>query len=287
MGSLAPTPGSKIQIFISYSHRDGVELATKLYDDLNRQADCDAWLDTRRLRPGASWSREIEREIDSRDALLALLSHGSYRSEICRAEQLRALRRGKRVIPLLLQPDADRPLHLEPRQYLDFTRRRQYPDAFQELLADLRQPPRRVELEPRFRATYVTAPPLPPNYVERPEVLASLRARLIRDGDALPIGITALRGMGGIGKTVLAQALCHDEVVRQAFPDGVLWVIAGREPAADLATRMSDSGRTRDAAGPSSAQIARRAASRRAPFQDPPGVAAAARRPARCSQKRL
>jgi hypothetical protein len=33
-----------------------------------------------------------------------------------------------------------------------------------------------------------------------------------------------LHGMGGIGKTVLAQALCHDEVVQQAFPDGIIWV---------------------------------------------------------------
>jgi deoxyadenosine/deoxycytidine kinase len=34
--------------------------------------------------------------------------------------------------------------------------------------------------------------------------------------------LTALEGMGGIGKTVLAQALFKDEVVRQAFPDGLV-----------------------------------------------------------------
>jgi len=53
--------------------------------------------------------------------VLALLSAGSYVSEICRAEQLRALRKGKRVIPMLVQADADRPLHLENLNYLDFT----------------------------------------------------------------------------------------------------------------------------------------------------------------------
>jgi hypothetical protein len=35
--------------------------------------------------------------------------------------------------------------------------------------------------------------------------------------------------MGGIGKTVLAQALCYDEVVRHAYPDGIFWFTIGRE----------------------------------------------------------
>jgi hypothetical protein len=36
--------------------------------------------------------------------------------------------------------------------------------------------------------------------------------------------------MGGIGKTILAQALCHDEVIQDAFPDGIAWVSVGRQP---------------------------------------------------------
>jgi NB-ARC domain len=55
--------------------------------------------------------------------------------------------------------------------------------------------------------------------------------------------VTAVEGMGGIGKSVLAQALCHDEVVQQAFPDGVIWVPAGRESAYDLVTRMREVGK--------------------------------------------
>jgi hypothetical protein len=30
--------------------------------------------------------------------------------------------------------------------------------------------------------------------------------------------------MGGIGKSVLAAALVRDDAVRDAFPDGVMWV---------------------------------------------------------------
>jgi hypothetical protein len=47
--------------------------------------------------------------------------------------------------------------------------------------------------------------------------------------------VTSLKGMGGIGKTVLAQALCHDDVVQQAFPDGIIWVAVGKEASMDLA----------------------------------------------------
>jgi DNA replication protein DnaC len=56
--------------------------------------------------------------------------------------------------------------------------------------------------------------------VERPDALARLRNAVITDGSGPSIALTALEGMGGIGKTILAQALCHDEVVQQAFPSG-------------------------------------------------------------------
>ena len=49
--------------------------------------------------------------------------------------------------------------------------------------------------------------------------------------------------MGGIGKTVLAQALCHDEVVQQAFPDGIVWITIGKESAFDALTRMREVGK--------------------------------------------
>ncbi|MCU0481433.1 MAG: NB-ARC domain-containing protein, partial [Anaerolineae bacterium] len=35
--------------------------------------------------------------------------------------------------------------------------------------------------------------------------------------------------MGGIGKTVLATALCHEQTIIDAFPDGIYWVDVGRD----------------------------------------------------------
>ena len=46
--------------------------------------------------------------------------------------------------------------------------------------------------------------------------------------------------MGGIGKTVLATALCRDPVVQRAFPDGIAWITVGSEWDGDFVTRMRE-----------------------------------------------
>ena len=127
--------------------------------------------------------------------------------------------------------------------YRDFTGAKPYAAEFSLLVEDIRLGRNAVPLRPEFRTTYVTAPPLPPNYVERPEALANLRHALVTEGSGTTIEFTALEGMGGIGKTILAQALCHDEVMQQAFPDGIVWVTVGKEPAHDLVTRLREVGK--------------------------------------------
>jgi WD40 repeat protein len=84
--------------------------------------------------------------------------------------------------------------------------------------------------EPAPPRVYITVPPLPPNYIERPGALASLRSVLLAPAGGNVIALIALEGMGGIGKTVLAQALFKDKLVREAFPDGSVWITVGREP---------------------------------------------------------
>jgi hypothetical protein len=66
--------------------------------------------------------------------------------------------------------------------------------------------------------------------VPRPDVLAQT-ARLLLNQELDPVpSRLALVGTGGFGKTVLARAICHDEDIRQAFDEGVLWVTLGEDP---------------------------------------------------------
>jgi hypothetical protein len=226
-------PESNNYIFISYARRDGRDLALRLHADL-QAADHTVWLDTSDIGGGASWSAEIECAIERCDVTLALLSAGSYESEICRAEHLRALRKDKRVIPLLVQPDAERPLYFEHLNYRDFSDAAAYGDMLQTLLNDIASG-EHTPLPAYRRQTRVTnAPAAPPHFLDRPDVLDRLRDAVTSDASDRRIGITAIQGMGGIGKSVMAAALCRDEVIQDAYPDGIVWVTIGQNPGSLL-----------------------------------------------------
>ncbi|NMF66411.1 NB-ARC domain-containing protein [Brasilonema octagenarum] len=81
----------------------------------------------------------------------------------------------------------------------------------------------------------INVPDLPLHFLPRPEHLETLKQEVLGNTKK-PVVITGMsrrvgvQGMGGIGKTVLATALARDEEVRQAFPDGVLWVTLGQTP---------------------------------------------------------
>jgi HEAT repeat protein len=210
----------KAGIFISYAHKDGADLAQRLQRDLQAEG-FDAWLDKQRLAGGASWTTEIECAIDKSHVLLALVTPGCNASEICRAEQLRSLRKGKRVIPLLARSGSDIPLYLEAKQYRDFSGANPYAAQFKLLLDDIRGSAS-VVLRLEYRVTRTTVPPLPPNFVARPEEMTKMRQLLTGEGPEMRI--VGIHGMGGLGKTVLAQEICHDPVIQDAFPDGIIWL---------------------------------------------------------------
>ena len=83
------------------------------------------------------------------------------------------------------------------------------------------------------------APAMPEGFVARPEEFAKLKTALLNPDTKEAVAITAaLRGAGGFGKTVLAQALVHDDDIQDAFHDGVLWVTLGERPS--LIEKLAD-----------------------------------------------
>ncbi|NES46724.1 NB-ARC domain-containing protein, partial [Moorena sp. SIO2C4] len=76
------------------------------------------------------------------------------------------------------------------------------------------------------------APPLPPYYVERPEVSQRLKQILLSQETARTgtLVVSAIYGLGGIGKSTLAAALAYEPEVQSHFPDGIFWATLGQQP---------------------------------------------------------
>ncbi|NEP35581.1 MAG: hypothetical protein F6K38_30405 [Moorea sp. SIO3B2] len=83
------------------------------------------------------------------------------------------------------------------------------------------------------------APPLPPYFVQRPEVSQSLKQSLLSEQTAKTgtLVVSAIYGLGGIGKSTLAAAIAHAPEIQTHFPDGILWATLGQEP--DLLSFLS------------------------------------------------
>ncbi|NEP64924.1 MAG: hypothetical protein F6K02_05570 [Moorea sp. SIO3A5] len=69
-------------------------------------------------------------------------------------------------------------------------------------------------------------------YVERREVSQELKQKLLSQETARAgtLVVSAIYGLGGIGKSTLAAALAHDEEVQSHFTDGIFWATLGQQP---------------------------------------------------------
>ena len=74
------------------------------------------------------------------------------------------------------------------------------------------------------------APAVPRYFVPRPEVSQALMDCLMADAPSGALVVSAVHGLGGIGKTTLVAALTHTPDVQARFPDGVLWATLGQQP---------------------------------------------------------
>lgn len=180
------------RIFISYAREDARALALKLRNDLVAVGQ-DAWLDTAEIGIGESWAQDVEEAIENCDIAVVLMSNAAYVSQACRAEQSRSLRKGKRVIPLLVQPDADRPLELETLNYLDFSDESRYAEGFQALLMAVytgKMPEQATSSE--AEDTTPTGPYVPPKAQTRP--VRPITGERKRDSNAFRRYLEDLRG---------------------------------------------------------------------------------------------
>ena len=102
-------------IFISYSHKD-TKYAHGLANHLKHMG-FDIWIDER-LDYGSQWPYEIQKQLDSCDAFLLIMSPRSFASDWVQSELQRAKRKLKPIFPLLLEGDEPW-LSVESTQYYD------------------------------------------------------------------------------------------------------------------------------------------------------------------------
>ncbi|MFN8411196.1 MAG: SUMF1/EgtB/PvdO family nonheme iron enzyme [Anaerolineales bacterium] len=110
-------------IFISYSHKD-TEYAHRLAENLQSMG-FNVWIDAR-LDYGSQWPLEIQKQLDSCDAFIVIMTPRAFASEWVQSELQRAKRKLKPIFPLLLEGEEPW-LSVEATQFYD-VRSGKFPD---------------------------------------------------------------------------------------------------------------------------------------------------------------
>ncbi len=247
VGSYRLTRMARYDVFLSHASADqlAVEaLARRLRDD-----GLEPFLDEWHLVPGEPWQEALEDALEASRACAVFVGGklGPWQNEEMRVALDKRVRDADfRVIPVLL-PGVSRPSgegvpsFLRRLTWVDFRAGLDDKYAYRHLTSGIRGiPPGAATVTPTTALLYRAKLPPRDFFVPRRE-LDQVRD-LLTGVAGSTVGITtALRGAGGFGKTALARALCDDQEVRAAFPDGILWTTMGeRLRDADRVDRVLD-----------------------------------------------
>lgn len=220
----------KISVFLSYGRADDEPFVKCLHDDLTTYG-FEVWWDRKSMpNRGLTFLQEIRDAINAADRFVLVAGEAAFRSDYVRAEWEYALSQCKPVNVALRKCDYnDLPSELARFDAPDFRDDANYVPKFGTLVRQLTD-----TVPPLGRL--IGVPELPKGYLPRPADMAKLGELVIADVQSPTVisaekRTTALEGMGGIGKSVLATAFAHDCAVRRAFPDGIIWLTVGQKPS--------------------------------------------------------
>lgn len=216
-------------LFLSYARGDDTTFVERLYHDLTRRGFKVWWDRVSMPGRGLTFLHEIRDAIDAHDRFLLVLGPSATTSDYVSAEWQHAATYGKPVSIILRTGDYPLiPAELKLLHAEDFRGDTQYDVRLENLVRQLSE-----SVAPMGRL--IGVPGLPRYVLPRSERLQSLKKAVLADlqrpvvvtGAAARVGV---QGMGGIGKSVLANLLARDTGVRRAFPDGIVWVPFGFAP---------------------------------------------------------
>ena len=243
------------RVFLSYGRKDvypqgtsnnAVEQAQhftivqKVYAHL-QQAQHQPWLDKYDLTSDRPFTDALQLAVENSTFVLLFIGAHAMQSEWCQREWKHALARCVTIIPILLEgtweDDALKQTYpasiLSANGIAPLDKAGKLDETF--LLSEIDT---RIALAPAPLATAYNAKSVPPSYVDRPVYLTALKDKLAVTDRTYRAGrvtgltsqqeVTAMQGLGGIGKTTLARAFCADCQVRRAF-DEIFWVEVGPE----------------------------------------------------------
>jgi hypothetical protein len=226
---------------------------------LVRKGRVDLWMDTQ-IGTSRNWNDAIEANLARAELAVLLVSADFLASDyIMEIELPRLIERGVRLVCIPAGPCGWRDIEelarvqwpLPPERPLSAMSGDERDSAFMTvyealaklaaeldslgLTAPLSSAPGRpaVTLGLAAPGSLYNVPPLPTGYQPRPNDLRALKQRLRSRAE---VGLyerptsTGLHGQGGVGKSVLAAAVCHDPEVRSWFPDGIYWLTLGEKP---------------------------------------------------------
>jgi len=218
------------QIFISYARDDDEPFVKQLYQDLTENG-IDVWWDRKAMESrGRTFLQELRDAIEASDRLIAIISPNAVKSDYVRAEWEHALLFSRGVVPILREGDYSQiPDKLSKFHCPDFRRERPYNEALEELLRNLAKP------VPPLGPLLTAVPSLPPHFLPRRDEITRLWKTVLADVQRPTVitsarQTTALQGMGGVGKSVMAAAFARATEMRRAFTDGVIWLTIGQKP---------------------------------------------------------
>ena len=228
-------------IFLSYARDDDEPFVRQLHDDLTTRGIA-VWWDRNAMESrGRTFLQEIRDAIAAVERVVLVIGPSAVRSDYVKAEWQFALEACKVVIPILRLGESSLvPGELSRLDYLlvpdplskfhcpDFRGGRPYDQALDELVRILGK-----ELPPLAGLSRVDA--LPAHYLPREEDIEQLNRMVLADVQRATVitsarRATALQGMGGVGKSVLAAAFARACRTRRAFGDGVIWLKFGQQP---------------------------------------------------------